>query len=220
MTKPTAIVTAGPTIEQIDPVRFISNYSSGKQGYYIAEALLKAGFAVTLVSGPVNLKVSSEINLIKVKTADEMLKACIKKLPSDVAICVAAVCDYRPEKTSKEKLKKTKNQLTLKLVKNPDILQTISHHKKRPKIVVGFAAETEKLITNAKKKLVAKNLDMIVANNVKKTNIFGEEITSASIIKKTRLKKTELLSFDNIKKQRLAEIIVKEILSSLNFYKE
>ena len=136
-----AIVTAGPTNEYIDPVRFITNKSSGKQGYEIAKSLLKNGFDTTLISGPTNLKIKENINLIKVETAEEMFKETLNNLPADVAIFSAAVGDYKIKKTSQEKIKKIDN-LNLEFEKNIDILNYISNHNSlRPKLVIGFAAE-------------------------------------------------------------------------------
>ena len=196
---PTALVTSGPTLEKIDPVRFISNFSSGKQGHAIAKALHDAGFEVTLISGPVNIPAPDGIKIINVESAEEMLEACVNALPVDVAVCVAAVCDFRPEKLSKNKIKKTNKgkagtgleadgSLTLKLIQNPDILKTISNHPQRPKIVVGFAAETENLIDNAKNKLQTKGCDMIIANDVGGGNIFGADSTNVTIISRKSIK--------------------------------
>ena len=137
-----ALVTAGPTNEYIDPVRFITNKSSGRQGYEIAKSLHKRGFDTTLISGPTNLKVDENIKLIKVETAEEMFKATQKNLPTDIAIFTAAVADFKVSHQQKEKIKKTEN-LTLNLEKNIDILNYVSNHNSmRPRIDVGFAAET------------------------------------------------------------------------------
>ena len=149
-----ALVTAGPTHEYIDPVRYISNRSSGKQGYEIAKSLKKNGFDTTLISGPTNLEPISNINLIKVNSAEEMYNATLENLPVDVAVFSAAVSDYKVKNKENEKIKK-KEFMNLNLEKNPDILANISKHNSlRPKIVIGFAAETNNLNENSKKKIV------------------------------------------------------------------
>lgn len=172
-----AIVTAGPTLEPIDPVRYLSNHSSGKQGYAIAEALHDAGADVTLISGPTTLPPLQNISIISVQTAAEMLKASEKALPADIAVCTAAVCDWRLETSADQKLKKTKDQKTLKieLHKSDDVLQTLSTHEKRPDLVIGFAAETENLEKHAKEKLKAKQCDWILANDVSAAKVFGRD---------------------------------------------
>lgn len=187
MNKIKVLVTAGPTIEMIDPVRYISNFSSGKQGYHIAENFMQKGCDVTLVSGPVNLKCSDGIKLIKVKSAKQMLKECLNHLPSDIMIACAAVCDWKPATQLDSKLKKTEGQekLTLEFEKNPDILHNIGHHKNsRPKVVIGFAAETNDLIENAQKKLLKKNCDAIFANDVSGSGVFGKDQTRLHLITK------------------------------------
>lgn len=154
-----ALVTAGPTNEYIDPVRFITNKSSGKQGYALAKAFAKKGFQTTLISGPTNLKVDNNINLIKVETAHEMLKATQENLPVDVAIFSAAVADFKVKEKNERKIKKQES-LHLELEKNIDILNYVSKHNSlRPKLVIGFAAETNNVEENAKKKLMEKNCD-------------------------------------------------------------
>lgn len=182
-----AIVTSGPTFEPIDPVRFIGNRSSGKQGHAIAAALQQAGADVTLISGPVNLPDPAHVKMIKVQTAAEMLAATENVLPADIAVCAAAVSDWSPAATQDQKIKKQSGKAppALQLKENPDILKTLSNHKKRPKLVAGFAAETENLIENARAKLLSKKCDWILANNVSE-NLFGSDenqvylITSAS----------------------------------------
>merc|ERR1711991_400336 len=166
-----ALVTAGPTNEYIDPVRFITNKSSGKQGYEIAKSLLKRGFDTTLISGPTNLKINENIKLIKVETAGEMFNEIQKNLPSDIAIFSAAVSDFKINKTNKNKIKKEES-ITINLEKNIDILNYVSNHNSmRPKLVIGFAAETNNLDENAISKLSKKNCDWIIANDVSKPNI-------------------------------------------------
>lgn len=164
-----ALVTAGPTREPLDPVRYISNHSSGKQGYSIAAALAAEGAQVTLVSGPVSLAAPEGVTLVKVETARDMLKACEEALPADIFVSVAAVADWRPVKTAdkKLKLKGEGKSPTIELAENPDILRTLSHKKKkRPALVIGFAAETHDLERHAQEKLARKGCDWIVANDV------------------------------------------------------
>ena len=165
----TVLITAGPTHEPIDPVRYIANRSSGKQGYAIAQAAYNLGARVILVSGPVNLPLPEGIEMLPVETAQDMLDACLDELPVDIAICAAAVADWRVVNPAGEKMKKQGKQdvPNLDLTQNSDILHTIANHKSdRPQIVVGFAAETQNVVKNATAKLTSKNCDMIVANNV------------------------------------------------------
>ena len=182
-----ALVTAGPTNEYIDPVRFITNKSSGRQGYEIAKSLHKRGFDTTLISGPTNLKVDENIKLIKVETAEEMFKATQKNLPTDIAIFAAAVADFKLRNEQKDKIKKIDN-LTLNLEKNIDILNYVSNHNSmRPKIVVGFAAETSNLEKNAVEKLKNKNCDWIIANDVSKDESgFNAEYNEIKIFYKNK----------------------------------
>jgi phosphopantothenoylcysteine decarboxylase/phosphopantothenate--cysteine ligase len=163
-----ALVTAGPTREPIDPVRFLSNLSSGKQGYAIARALADAGAETTLVSGPVELAPPPQVRLIKIETAQEMLAACERTLPVDVAVLVAAVADWRPDVAADRKIKKSDKTEApqLRLVRNPDILTALSQANTRPTLVVGFAAETENIVDLAKAKRNRKGADWIVANDV------------------------------------------------------
>ncbi len=162
------IVTSGPTHEPIDPVRYIANRSSGKQGHAIAAALAKLGADVRLVCGPVTIPDPAGVTVVHVETARQMLAAVEALLPADAAIMVAAVADWRTENEAGEKIKKQpgKGAPTLTMTENPDILATIGHHAKRPELVIGFAAETQNLIDNAKAKLTRKGADMIVANDV------------------------------------------------------
>ena len=163
------LITAGPTHEPIDPVRYIANRSSGKQGYALAEAAIALGAEVALVSGPVGLPIPPGVELINVETAREMLKAVQGELPCDMAIFCAAVADWRTKDNAQQKMKKdgSGNPPDLKLAENPDILKSVGHLKNhRPALVVGFAAETENIVDNARKKLTAKNADIIVANDV------------------------------------------------------
>ena len=173
-----ALVTSGPTYEPLDPVRFIGNRSSGRQGLAIADALKEQGAQVTLVTGPTSLASLPGITTIKVETAEEMLVACEKSLPADIAICAAAVADWKPQFHSERKLKKRGNQTppTIALKENPDILLRLSQHPtKRPHLVIGFAAETEQLKKNAVEKRIRKGCDWLLANDVSHNKVFGEE---------------------------------------------
>ena len=210
-----ALVTAGPTNEYIDPVRFITNKSSGKQGYEIAKSLHKRGFDTTLISGPTNLKVDENIKLIKVETAEEMFKATQKSLPTDIAIFAAAVADFKVSHQQKEKIKKTEN-LTLNLEKNIDILNYVSNHNSmRPRIVVGFAAETSNLEKNAIEKLKNKNCDWIIANDISKNEGgFGDENNEVTIFYKNKEMKKEKLSLKN--KSEISDEIVDRIIAQIN----
>ena len=210
-----ALVTAGPTNEYIDPVRFISNKSSGKQGYEIAKSLHKRGFDTTLISGPTNLDIDQEIKLIKVETADEMFKATQKNLPTDIAVFSAAVSDFKIDVKSKDKIKK-KDRLNIKLERNVDILNYISNHNSmRPKLVIGFAAETKNLDSNAMKKLKNKNCDWIVANDVSKENIgFNSDYNEVTIHYNDLKKNKETLSHK--KKSEISEEIVDRIVTHMN----
>tara|TARA_Y100001970_G_scaffold293468_1_gene440456 strand:- start:259 stop:1458 length:1200 start_codon:yes stop_codon:yes gene_type:complete len=208
-----AIVTAGPTNEYIDPVRFITNKSSGKQGYEIAKSLSKKGFNTTLISGPTNLEIDENINLVKVETAEEMFQATLNNLPADVAIFSAAVSDYKVKETSKTKIKK-QDRLHLELEKNVDILNYISNHNYlRPKLVVGFAAETNNLENYAKKKLYEKNCDWIVGNDVSNKKIgFDSNFNEVSIFYKND--KTDKLKYKP--KSEISDEIVEKIINHLN----
>ena len=169
-----AIVTSGPTHEPIDPVRYLANRSSGRQGHAIAAALAAAGADVTLISGPVELKPPAGVRTMPVSTAHEMQEAVEAALPADIAVMAAAVADWRAE-PSPEKIKKNSGkEAAIKLVENPDILASLARHKQRPRLVVGFAAETENLLANAAEKLKRKGADFIVANDVSpETGIMG-----------------------------------------------
>ena len=208
-----ALVTAGPTHEYIDPVRFITNKSSGKQGYEIAKSLSENGFDTTLISGPVNLNSVKGINLIKVRSADEMLEATLNNLPTDVAIFSAAVGDFKVKNSKKEKIKKDKIS-ELSLEKNTDILGHISNHNSlRQKLVVGFAAETNSLKKNSLKKLSEKNCDWIIANNISENDIgFESDFNKVSIYYKNNSEE----NLPKMKKSSLANEIVYRIISQLN----
>ena len=210
-----ALVTAGPTNEYIDPVRFITNKSSGKQGYALAKSLAKRGFQTTLISGPTNLQIDSNINLIKVETADEMFKATQENLPVDVAIFSAAVADFKVKEKKNEKMKK-QEYLNLELEKNIDILNYVSKHNSlRPKIVIGFAAETNNIQENAKKKLIEKNCDWIIANDVSNRSIgFDSDFNEVSIFYKDNKIKNEKLTIK--RKSEISEEIIDRVIEQLN----
>ena len=169
-----AIITAGPTREYLDPIRFMTNNSSGLQGYEIAKSLDKIGISTTLISGPVKLDISNKIKKVNIKTAKEMLQAVKKNLPADIFIGTAAVSDFIFSTIYKEKIKKDMNdEIKITLKKNTDILEYVSNHNSmRPKLVIGFAAETSNLIKNAKNKLIKKHCDWIIANDISKKD-FG-----------------------------------------------
>ena len=208
-----ALVTAGPTNEYIDPVRFITNKSSGKQGYEIAKSLSKKGFDTTLISGPTNLKIDHDVKLIEVETADEMFMETQKNLPADVAVFSAAVADFKVNKKYKNKIKK-QDSLNLNLEKNVDILSYVSNHNSmRPELVIGFAAETDNVENNAEKKLNNKNCDWIVANNVSNKKIgFSSDFNEVTIYYKDKNK--EKLSYK--KKSEISDEIVDRIINQLN----
>ena len=208
-----ALVTAGPTREYLDPVRYLTNKSSGKQGYEIAKSFRDNGFETTLISGKTNLKPLEDIKFIEVETADEMLKKTIENLPVDVAVFSAAVCDYKFKKYNKEKIKKNA-ELDISMIKNTDILSYVSKHNSlRPKLTVGFAAETENLDLNAKDKLSSKNCDWIIANNVSDNEIgFDSEYNEVKIFYKNN--KNEILHKMN--KSLIAENIVERVIKNLN----
>ena len=179
-----ALVTAGPTQEPLDPVRFIANRSSGRQGYAIADALAHAGAETILVSGPVALAPPPRVNLLRVETAREMLAACESVLPVDVAVCTAAVADWRPQTLANQKIKKDGSEPKITLTANPDILQTLSQRaQRRPQLVIGFAAETENVVAYAQAKRARKGCDWIVANDVSpSTGIMGGEKNTVHLI--------------------------------------
>ena len=186
------LITAGPTIEEIDPIRFVSNKSSGKQGFEIASELTRRGAQVTLISGPVNIPFPNCKNIIQVKTAKEMLDNVTQQLPTDILICSAAVADWKliPKTSSNNKIdtnnkiKKTNKKLFFETEKNPDILESISKSNVRPKIVIGFSAETTNINQNAHSKLMSKNIDLIIANDVSNNKVFGEDFNKVSLIEK------------------------------------
>jgi phosphopantothenoylcysteine decarboxylase/phosphopantothenate--cysteine ligase len=210
----TVLVTAGPTLEPIDPVRFISNRSSGKQGYAIASVLSRLGAKTTLVTGPTDLADPPGVNVIKIETAIDMMQACLDSLPADIAICAAAVADWRVTNNSPEKIKKQNNSTTvsLELNENPDILKTLSQlGSNRPKLVIGFAAETENLLENAMRKRENKGCDWILANDVStSTGIFGGESNLVRFITNYGSEEWPSMLKENVA-MRLAERIIAEI---------
>ena len=186
------LITAGPTIENIDPVRFVSNKSSGKQGFEIASELTNRGAKVTLISGPVNIPFPNCENVIQVTTAQEMLDNVTQQLPTDILICSAAVADWKfiPKTSSNKeiainnKIKKTHENLLFETEKNPDILETVAKSNLRPKIVIGFSAETDNIKKNAFSKLISKNVDLIIANDVSNNKVFGEDFNKVCLVEK------------------------------------
>tara|TARA_B100000579_G_scaffold369786_1_gene331442 strand:- start:16079 stop:17308 length:1230 start_codon:yes stop_codon:yes gene_type:complete len=209
--KISALVTTGSTKEYLDPVRYISNESSGKQGYEIALALSKLGVKTTLIAGPSSINFSKDVKVKNVTSAKEMLEKVKNSLPVDIAICAAAVSDFKPRTIAKNKLRKSKDILdVVRLEKNPDILEFIGkNNKNRPRIVVGFSAETENLISNSYQKLKEKYCDIIIANDVSKKNTgFNSEYNKVSIINK----KGKVESIPKNKKSYIASIIAKKII--------
>ncbi len=209
-----AIVTAGPTQEYIDPVRYISNRSSGKQGYEIAKSLFNNGFDTTLISGPSKLIPDPNINFLKIKTAEEMYQKTIENLPCDVAIFCAAVGDFKIKNLSKDKIKKN-NEIKLDLEKNIDILKLISKNNNKPKLVIGFSAETSNLHSNSKEKLKNKDCDWIIANDVSNNDIgFDSDFNEVSIFYKDKKIEDEIIS--KTYKSVVADEIVKRVINQLN----
>lgn len=200
------LISAGPTQEALDPVRFLSNHSSGKQGYAIAKAAKELGANVTLVSGPVALKDINNINMVHVKSAQDMFEA-IKNVvdQQDYIIMAAAVADYRPEMVADQKIKKADEEVTFRFVKNPDILAYIGKHKKPSQIICGFAMETQNLEQNAKRKLEDKNCDMLIANNLfTKGAGFQTDTNVVTLLQKNKIEHLPMLS-----KEELGYLILK-----------
>ena len=209
-----AVVTAGPTREYIDPVRYISNRSSGKQGYEIAKSLFNYGFETTLISGPSKLTPDPNINFFKVNTAEEMYNKTVENLPCDVAIFCAAVGDFKVKNLSEDKIKKNKD-LNLDFEKNIDILKLISKNNNKPKLVIGFSAETSNLHLNSKQKLQNKGCDWIIANDVSKNDIgFDSDFNEVSIFYKDKNVEDEIIS--KTYKSVVADEIVKRVINQLN----
>ena len=207
------LVTAGASIERIDPVRYISNYSSGIQGYEIAKSLSLHGAEVILVTGSTNLEKPRNIKIVDASSTKDFYEKVSDELPFDVFISAAAISDWRIEKFSKNKIKKNNNEkLKLGFLRSMDVLKKISNNKLRPKLVIGFSAETSNLITNSKKKLKEKNCDWIVANNVGIEEVFGSNYNKVSLITKTKTN-----HWPKMKKSDVAKKISKEIV---NFFKK
>ena len=209
-----ALVTTGPTREYLDPIRYISNESSGKQGYEIALALDKLGIKTTLIAGPSTFVVPKNIKVKKITSADEMLSEVKKALPVDLAVCAAAVADFKPIQKDKNKLKKDKSNFeSINFIKNNDILEFISkNNKSRPRIVAGFSAETQDVLRNSIKKLKNKHCDFIFANDVSKKDIgFNSDFNKISVIDKTG----KIKSIKKNKKSLIANIIAQILLDKL-----
>lgn len=201
------VLTAGPTREALDPVRYISNHSSGKMGYALAQAAVEAGAKVTLISGPVQIAAPDRVQLVKVSSARQMLEAALGSLPeTDIFIASAAVADYRPAEVAHQKIKKSGDEIQLTMVKNPDIVATVAEHDQRP-FCVGFAAETNDLENYARGKLERKKLDMIVANDVSRADIgFNSEDNAVTLFWPEGEKELPLTN-----KQALARTLIQEI---------
>lgn len=201
------VVTAGPTREAIDPVRYISNHSSGKMGYAIAEAARDAGARVTLISGPVNLKTPERIHTLKIDSARDMLEAALQHIDEcQIFIAAAAVADYRPLNVANQKIKKSGDSIEMTMIKNPDVVATVAQHPQRP-FTVGFAAETQAVEEYARGKLENKNLDMIVANDVSRDDIGFNSDTNAATV----LWREGQQSFDSMSKHTMARQLIELI---------
>jgi len=207
------VITAGPTIEPLDPVRYLTNYSSGKMGYALAKEAQRRGADVVLISGPVNIDPPSGVHIIPVKTTQEMFNAVGKHFDDcNVLIKAAAPLDYRPISVSEHKIKKEKDEIEIKFIKNPDIVEHFGKIKKK-QIVVGFAAETENLIENARKKIEKKNLDFIVANNVLTADAgFRSDTNIVTIIDKNG----SVVNYPLLTKEDVAKVIIDKIFAMIN----
>lgn len=211
-----AIVTSGPTHEPIDPVRYIANRSSGKQGHAIAAALAHLGADVTLVSGPVSIADPQNVKTIHVETAQEMQQAVVQALPADIGVFVAAVADWRPKHMEKQKIKKKPGEGTpaIEVIENPDILASVGHAANRPKLVIGFAAETFDILGNAQKKLAQKGADIIVANDVsfdpQGQSIMGGDDNCVTLISKDSVER-----WPEMNKQKVAQALAQKITDLL-----
>lgn len=212
-----AFVTSGPTIEPIDPVRFISNRSSGKQGHAIASLLSKLGAETHLITGPVNIPYPDNIKVTEINTADEMLEACLSSLPADISIFAAAVSDWKVTNQSAKKIKKSENKnndVNIILKQNPDVLKTISEtNKNRPELVIGFTLETENLIESAKYKMTKKSCDWMIANNHIQNNksVFDNDMNEVSFLTSDLQENWGLIS-----KKSVAEKLCNKIISHFN----
>ncbi len=215
LTGMSALVTSGPTHEPLDPVRYIGNHSSGKQGHAIAAELARAGAKVTLISGPVSEPDPIGVTVIRIQTAQQMHDACISALPADIAVCAAAVADFRPDNTQNQKIKKNgAGLIPVKLIENPDILSALSKNANRPKLVVGFAAETENHIENATSKIARKGCDWLLLNDVSNGLVFGQDNNKLTLFCQTPqgLVQTD---FPQQSKESLAREIVAKISQAL-----
>ena len=206
------VITAGPTREPIDPVRYISNHSSGKQGYAIARAAVELGAETVLISGPVSLAIPPGVQMMPVETAQDMLTACKGEMPADIAIFTAAVADWRVAGVAVDKLKKSAGKPpALSLAENPDILATIARGSPRPEIVVGFAAETERVTENAMEKLKKKGCDLILANDVSAgSGVFGGDRNKVHLISASGIENWPEMDKDEVGRrlmERLAQIL-------------
>ncbi len=200
-----AIVTSGPSIENIDPTRFISNFSSGIQGYEIAKALSLAGAQTKLISGPTNIDIPDKVNFIRVKTGEDFYKEVKKDLPADIFISAAAIADWKIKKVNSTKIKK-KKKINLALLENIDVLKTITHSNRRPQLVVGFAAETDNLLENTLKKQIDKKCDWILGNLVSEKKGFGNSKNKIVLIKNGKV-----INWPSLSKSSIAQKLVKEI---------
>ncbi len=209
MTGKKVLVTAGPTVEAMDPVRYITNHSTGKMGYALARNCMRRGAEVTLVTGPTSIPKPYFVNVIQIQSAKEMFEAVTSRAKEqDIIIKAAAVADYRPRYVSSEKMKKNEDQLTLELEKTDDILKYLGEHKPQNQFLCGFSMETEHMVENSKEKLHKKNLDMIAANNLKQAGAgFGTDTNVITLITKEEVTELELMT-----KEKAAEKIIDEIL--------
>ena len=203
------LITAGPTQESLDPVRYLTNHSTGKMGYAIAKIAANRGADVTLISGPVNIPVPNHIKVINVISAKEMFEAVKKEyMNCDIIIKSAAVADYRPKFYNEDKLKKKDGELNIEFEKTDDILKYLGENKKEGQVLIGFSMETTNLIENSKEKLIKKNLDMIVANNLKDKGAgFGTDTNLVTLITKNENKKLPLMSKENVGDEIFDEIL-------------
>ena len=203
-----ALITSGPTREMIDPVRYISNESSGKQGHAIAKAIFDLGAKTTLISGPTSIPDPVGPEIVKVKSATEMFDACESLLPTDIAVCVAAVGDYKISNASPEKIKKSGSKILIELEENPDVLSRISkRNSQRPRLVIGFAAETENLISNAEKKLKEKGCDWILANDISNGKIIGQDKNKVHFISLDEKSEWDTMSKNEVAKKLSDKIV-------------
>jgi phosphopantothenoylcysteine decarboxylase/phosphopantothenate--cysteine ligase len=212
------MVTAGPTREALDPVRFITNHSTGKMGYAIARMAMLRGAEVTLVSGPVSLAPVPFVRIIDVISAQDMFEAVRDNLEDqDALIKAAAVADYRPAVVSDEKVKKSDSDMSISLERTQDILQYVSAHRRPNQVICGFSMETMNMIENSRKKLKKKNLDMIIANNLKEKGAgFGTDTNRVTIISKEGERELELLTKEEVADEILNEILARKSSGGMN----